>query len=157
MSFVYVIEATPGLVKIGISDNPKLRLRGVQTGCPYVLTLVAQFKVSDARFVERFIHEQFHAERLQGEWFAVASSRAIEAVKAACEIPPLRDRPDRYFRVLCWKCGRKGVALVPGKIEKPRFRCSICGSNAVLTKTKQPSKPRPLWDHEWRPKEHLTR
>ena len=47
-------------VKIGVSDNPKKRLKGVQTGCPGEIHLIRTFEAGqDAYFHEGYFHKLY--------------------------------------------------------------------------------------------------
>lgn len=54
-------------VKIGISKNPKKRLRQLQTGHPKKLSILATFP--GAADEEMQFHGRFRPHHLQGEWF----------------------------------------------------------------------------------------
>ncbi|MFB8166021.1 GIY-YIG nuclease family protein [Streptomyces rubiginosohelvolus] len=65
---VYLIGSTDSsLVKIGWTDNPKRRLRDLQTGSPVLLQLLAVFE--GGPIVEAELHRQFADQRRHGEWF----------------------------------------------------------------------------------------
>lgn len=67
-SYVYVIgEVDRGPVKIGVSAEPKLRLRDHQTSYPYKLEVLAQ--CNGGKETEAKLHALFKKERLLGEWF----------------------------------------------------------------------------------------
>lgn len=62
------IEKTPGYLKIGYSKSSiENRLKQLQTGCPYLLKLVAQMKGSPAK--EKYFHGNLKAHHIRGEWF----------------------------------------------------------------------------------------
>jgi hypothetical protein len=67
--FIYFIAAeTLGAVKIGYSgQHPEKRLRGLQTGCPARLKLLAFVPGSEAD--EARLHEIFQPLHIHGEWF----------------------------------------------------------------------------------------
>jgi Meiotically Up-regulated Gene 113 (MUG113) protein len=65
--YIYIIGAAQGPVKIGVSVLPVNRLRGLQTGNPYELGVLAQFH--GGKKTEAKLHAFFAQERLQGEWF----------------------------------------------------------------------------------------
>lgn len=70
--FVYFIEAEGlGLVKIGVADDPKKRLRTLQVGCPVPLKLRGVFATDDAHRLEGGFHLRFTEIRVQGEWFKI--------------------------------------------------------------------------------------
>jgi hypothetical protein len=68
--FVYVLAAEdrPERVKIGFAANVTSRIRGLQTGCPAPLRLVASVPATTAD-ERRLHHETFPAYREHGEWF----------------------------------------------------------------------------------------
>lgn len=67
---VYFIEAAIlGLVKIGISDNPRKRLQTMQTGSPDRLFIRGVWHVDDAEYFERRFHRRFRRCHVRGEWF----------------------------------------------------------------------------------------
>lgn len=66
----YVSFGEDGPIKIGYVDSftgLRERLRGLQTACPYELTLLATKAGSKAD--ERDLHIRFAKKRLRGEWF----------------------------------------------------------------------------------------
>jgi len=69
-------------VKIGISNDPKLRIAGVRTGNPLEPLWVYSFPYSDrvaAGSAERFLHSSFPAKRSNGEWFTIEPAGEAEA------------------------------------------------------------------------------
>ncbi len=65
---VYLIGSPDSsLVKIGWTDNPKRRLRDLQTGSPVLLQLLAVFE--GGPIVEADLHRRFADKRRHGEWF----------------------------------------------------------------------------------------
>lgn len=66
---VYVIQHELGLYKIGISQNPKKRLSGLQTGSPFKLSLVQTENPVDAGRVEKYLHDKLSRYHFRGEWF----------------------------------------------------------------------------------------
>jgi hypothetical protein len=68
--FVYLInENTTNLYKIGVSNNPEKRLKSLQTSNGNKLLLVAQFQTSFNFKLEKFVHQQYHKNKQEGEWF----------------------------------------------------------------------------------------
>ncbi|KAI4140421.1 MAG: hypothetical protein L6R39_005806 [Caloplaca ligustica] len=84
--FVYLIhmEGTT-LYKIGMSLDPQIRLRTLQTGNPHTLTICRTQLVSDMRSAESQLHSRFGAQRIVNtnamEWFDF--ERNIERVEPA--------------------------------------------------------------------------
>lgn len=75
--WVYFVRATSGgPIKIGIADDPAVRLRMLQTGNPLELTVIASMR--GGLVVEAALHLLFEDTRLVGEWFA--DSQALLAL-----------------------------------------------------------------------------
>ena len=64
-----------GAIKIGISVNPKGRLKQLQTGCPFEIRLIAVF--AEKGYLEKRLHRSLKqyqinpltAKKTRGEWF----------------------------------------------------------------------------------------
>lgn len=56
-----------GLVKIGFSINPIARLKSIQTGCPFEVFLLDQFKGTPKK--EKLLHRKYSQYNTNGEWF----------------------------------------------------------------------------------------
>ena len=72
--YVYFLrsQGTPRRLKIGKAKNPIDRMKTLQTGCPYPITLAGAIRCKDdahALRVERAMHAYFADNRKQGEWF----------------------------------------------------------------------------------------
>ena len=66
---VYFIQAgDDGPIKIGWAIDPWDRMATLQTGNPQTLHL--RRWVTGTRSMERYLHRQFRADRIRGEWFA---------------------------------------------------------------------------------------
>lgn len=84
---IYVITTDRGVCKVGISDNPELRLAQLQTGAPYPIRLVYAAVHSDAQRVETVVHHMLRRKLCYGEWFSVTDAEAIATIgKAAAQI-----------------------------------------------------------------------
>lgn len=79
--FIYFLAAGP-FVKIGKSTgSPSARIRELQTGCPYPITLVAH-AIGGLR--EEFaLHKRFAAYREHGEWFRHEGELAVHIASVA--------------------------------------------------------------------------
>lgn len=76
---IYFIECqTTKHVKIGRSDQVRKRFRTLQSACPTELKLVVYHYAPN--FVEKWLHTEFSADRVQGEWFK-PSKRLWELAK----------------------------------------------------------------------------
>lgn len=68
MSDLYFIRnPETGHIKIGKANDVQVRLAQLQTGCSAKLEILAVFAKAGA--FEGRLHQLFHADRLQGEWF----------------------------------------------------------------------------------------
>tara|TARA_Y100000004_G_scaffold40122_1_gene43338 strand:+ start:747 stop:1406 length:660 start_codon:yes stop_codon:yes gene_type:complete len=68
-------------VKIGVSDNPKKRLKGVQTGCPGDVHLIRTFEAGqDAYIHEGYFHKLYQDFSTGGEWFEFSNDYFVEKV-----------------------------------------------------------------------------
>ena len=79
-SFVYLI--TDGnYVKIGVADNVKSRLNGIQTGNPnecYVISIIPCRDSKAAYSLEKKLHWEYRFRKKRGEWFDLLSYINIE-------------------------------------------------------------------------------
>lgn len=68
---LYVIQmAVTGAIKVGRSQDPKVRLVQLQTGCPYLCRLI--LVGTDLGCREKSLHRRLHryrTARFPGEWF----------------------------------------------------------------------------------------
>tara|TARA_Y100000385_G_C12979073_1_gene587559 strand:+ start:341 stop:1000 length:660 start_codon:yes stop_codon:yes gene_type:complete len=68
-------------VKIGVSDNPKKRLKGVQTGCPGDVHLIRTFEAGQDAFIhEGHFHKLYEDFSTGGEWFEFDNDHFVEKV-----------------------------------------------------------------------------
>tara|TARA_Y100000289_G_scaffold63778_1_gene74725 strand:- start:20 stop:676 length:657 start_codon:yes stop_codon:yes gene_type:complete len=68
-------------IKIGVSDNPKKRLKGVQTGCPGDVHLIRTFEAGqDAYIHEDYFHKLYKEFSTGGEWFEFSNDYFVEKV-----------------------------------------------------------------------------
>jgi hypothetical protein len=65
---LYIIQSAAGPIKIGISVNPRGRLKGLQTAHPWKLSLLCVIPGGCA--LEAQYHARFAEHRLHGEWFS---------------------------------------------------------------------------------------
>lgn len=83
MKSVYIASDGPQRHKIGISESPSGRVRGLSSTMGRPLRLVDTHAVSDAAAVERMAHWLLADKRGLGEWFAVSAEQAQAAVVEA--------------------------------------------------------------------------
>lgn len=80
---VYVVVAGE-VVKVGITADIDLRLRSLQTGCPWPLSLAwlsQDLPARKARAVERKAHTYLARHRTAGEWFALPAAEAVACLE----------------------------------------------------------------------------
>lgn len=70
-------------VKVGVSENPLVRISQVQNGHPFKLHIIKAWQHDLAHHVEQRAHKLLKAYRLRGEWFTVDFETAIVAVELA--------------------------------------------------------------------------
>lgn len=63
---IYVLRSD-NLVKIGFTENLRLRVRTIASGIPVAIEFVGY--MPGDRAVERHLHDRFAATRFSGEWF----------------------------------------------------------------------------------------
>lgn len=72
--------------KIGFSLCAETRLKELQIGCPFKLSLSAAVAVNaKGRTIENAAHIALAAYRKHGEWFDVSPLEAVEAILRACK------------------------------------------------------------------------
>lgn len=115
-TFIYVISGEHGRQKIGASDNPKQRLKDLQTASPYPLKIEFIGEVQDgaAGQVEAETHFTLNAHKSPGgdEWFTVPSDVAITAIMAAAHRLGYRIRPVDEDKVIPQISGRQPLWLM---------------------------------------------
>ena len=71
--FVYVaVEHGSGLIKVGLSNNPEQRMKGLRRSEGCAVELLSTFKGN--RQEEMILHEKLERWRVRGEWFAAESA-----------------------------------------------------------------------------------
>lgn len=81
MKSVYVIESSDKRVKIGISKDPKKRIRSLSTSGGFdVVNSFISSKTILARECEIASHNNFSAFRVGGEWFDIDFNEAVNFV-----------------------------------------------------------------------------
>jgi len=130
--YIYVIAGGRRHVKIGISSDPKKRLKGVQTGCPFTLRLAQTWHTKRAREIEKKAHTLLAKYRWAGEWFDVPTQVAVLAVGMLVAANPHRSdepkpRPVKKAILFCRNSQHTGVTPFVPDIDA-RFRCSKCNS-----------------------------
>lgn len=83
--YIYVIEdLDSGRIKIGRSKDPSSRLKQIQTGNPNTLKLgMVKERAYSSKF-ESWLHREFSANRLNGEWFSGITSADVSRRLMGC-------------------------------------------------------------------------
>lgn len=120
-AFLYVIEGAPGLVKVGITSDPRARLAALQTACPYPLEFAAILATPGHGYdIEGAAHAILGPHRGTGEWFRVPPRVAIEAIRLAAErlrqplLSVSLDRADTILAII-----RSGAGEPPTRSARP--------------------------------------
>lgn len=58
-------------VKFGVSLNPKVRVKELQTGNPFKINLLLSVKYEDHFGTEKKVHKYFEDKKESGEWFLI--------------------------------------------------------------------------------------
>jgi len=133
---IYCIEQDGGKpVKIGRSQTPQDRLRALQTGSPAPLHIVWATTVADSAAAEKWLHDRFATQRLDGEWFAMQAPTPNVVL----------GMPDEVLKCPCGHCGGLPKSYVRDDgIGRAECRCGISGPwalNAVASID--------LWNRIW--------
>jgi hypothetical protein len=94
MPAIYVISVNRMLVKVGRSQDPDARLRGLQTASSAPLTLEYAREITSAARVEREVHQLLAPWHKTGEWFACDPDLAVMAIHSIVE-----RRRDRFSKM----------------------------------------------------------
>lgn len=81
---VYLMRCE-GFLKIGVALDVGQRQRGIQTGNPFDVTVVAYRPfptIALATAAEAALHRQFVDKQHRSEWFVISDDEAIEALRA---------------------------------------------------------------------------
>lgn len=84
---VYLLNSD-NKTKIGIAKSITNRIKLLQTGNPYKITLVSQQKYESeslAREVERQLHALYQSKKLVGEWFDLTTTEIENAIRILVE------------------------------------------------------------------------
>lgn len=83
---IYVVERGENDVKIGVSTEPKRRIRTIETqgGFEAKRHFVGE-SVSNGYAVESFVHAKLAGHRKIGEWFCVSYERAVSVVRSSID------------------------------------------------------------------------
>lgn len=102
------------LVKIGHSNNVRLRRKLLQTGAPAPLEILGV--IAGGRNVEERLHERFHAAHVHGEWYRAEPDLLAYIRRYAKTVPkdvetvrPPRIPQEAHYRISLRVKGRDGA------------------------------------------------
>lgn len=111
---IYFIEAVgANAVKVGYAANVGVRIKYLQTGCPFELRILKI--IEGSRQDEAALHRKWWQAHLRGEWFTLSKLRA-EIVAETSPIPtviPLVSKPvgPNYSPDAAWDEHFSGIEL----------------------------------------------
>lgn len=95
------IETKSGpLYKIGVSKDVNKRLKQLQTGNPFVITLVERFPTKYAFKIEAALHVSYKINNVEGEWFDIDITEYSKKVDTLHNgFRSLDEGENHYFKV----------------------------------------------------------
>lgn len=79
--YIYLIQnIETSKYKIGISKNPKKRMKQLQTGSGEELILINQYKTENARKIEKILHRKYSLDNSIGEWFDISLKEEVKFI-----------------------------------------------------------------------------
>lgn len=98
MEYIYFIENTKtNNFKIGKTNNIQKRIKALQTGNDYILTVKKQILCDSTFKIEKIIHRYFTAKRVNGEWFNINMTQVNEISKVINLAKLLRSKGVKEF------------------------------------------------------------
>lgn len=103
-NLVYLYVAyCKGYAKIGISEDPKARIRSMQSGCPFPIELLSIFPLSqkDAIAAEQASLTALNSAHWLSDWFKCTKNHALYAATQASSLYSVASVPPpkvRHFR-----------------------------------------------------------
>ena len=87
MKYIYLIQSLENsYYKIGISNNPKRRIKELSTGNPSQLKLVETYQSEHAEKIERTLQRRYSYLRKEGEWFDMGISNEVSFLNECKQI-----------------------------------------------------------------------
>ncbi len=87
IKFVYLIQSLEdSYYKIGVSKNPKQRLRTLQTGNSSELKLVELYQSEFAYQIEKSLQRRYQYLKREGEWFDMSIINEVTFINECKEI-----------------------------------------------------------------------
>lgn len=132
--FIYFIGSENGPIKIGKAKNVLYRLRGIQTGSPYQLSILGVMLGRPE--LEKAMHSKFKNYRLNGEWFE--ASEEIKEFIAMNTIPyeaapPIKAESDQQVYELKQALNIKTKDFEDRAVERVFKNCGQLIENDLTT------------------------
>lgn len=87
MTYIYLIQSLESSrYKIGISKNPKKRIKELQTGSNEEIKLIHQYESEYARKIETTLHNRYAHLKTHGEWFSLTLSEEVVFIEECIKI-----------------------------------------------------------------------
>jgi len=87
MKYVYLIRAQEnGMYKIGISKDPKKRIKQLQTGSNEDLVLIESYPTEYPTKIEIALHNKFSTSKKRGEWFSLGIAEEVDFISECDKI-----------------------------------------------------------------------
>lgn len=83
--YVYLVRNSFGHYKIGMSTNPKKRIKNLGVDLPFEIVTEHLIKCTNYREAEYQLHKKYAAKRVNGEWYAL-SEQDVADIKAIQEM-----------------------------------------------------------------------
>jgi hypothetical protein len=95
-NYIYIIGSDKPPYKVGVSKNPQRRLKNLQTGHPYPLTIhsITETSTANNKLLESVIHRNLKHSRTNGEWFDIS----LERLKLEVEFVMIRYSEDSTLK-----------------------------------------------------------
>lgn len=113
-SYIYIIKnEVTGLTKIGMTGNPKRRLKDLDTGNGVRLSYVLCEFVQNCSTLENKLHNMYKDKREAGEWFHLSDSDIDDIAKEVdswflqYNQENSSERPSKFCHRICEHCGRQ--------------------------------------------------
>lgn len=78
MGKVYLMKSVDSLYKIGVSVNPKRRIKEIQTGNSNKVELVCEYETEKPYLLEKVLHNRYSHLLEHGEWYILSLQDEIE-------------------------------------------------------------------------------
>ena len=87
MNYIYLIKnLEESYYKIGVSNNPNLRLKQLNTGNSAELNIISTYPTEFAYKIEGALHRKYSYLRKNGEWFDLSIKEDNEFIKNCINI-----------------------------------------------------------------------